>query len=177
MIELNSPRWLEFSHAYGDASDIPALLRQLPTTEQKSLDDYRAEPWFSLWSALCHQGNIYPATYAAVPHIVDIAFGLQETPHWQYFAFPATVEIQRQKHDAPPIPDDLAAAYFSALQGLHNLANKIATHDWDELLAQSITAALLVSKGHWLLADTMFEITSENLNDVRQYLELDEPDE
>jgi hypothetical protein len=29
MLSLDSPRWSELEHAYGAASDIPSLLRQL----------------------------------------------------------------------------------------------------------------------------------------------------
>ena len=30
-------------------------------------DSYDAEPYGTLWSALCHQGTVYPASYAALP--------------------------------------------------------------------------------------------------------------
>ena len=56
MLKLDSPRWSELDHAYGKAADIPSLLRQLndvPTSEG------RQEPWFTLWSALAHQGDVY----------------------------------------------------------------------------------------------------------------------
>jgi len=70
MLDLMSPRWKELSHAYGPARDIPDLLKQLKTAPPKK--DYRSEPWFSRWSALCHQGDVYTASYAAVPHIVAV---------------------------------------------------------------------------------------------------------
>ena len=57
-LPLDSPRWPELNHAYGKASDIPALLRQLDSFPPSGPDD---EPWFSLWSALAHQGDVYPA--------------------------------------------------------------------------------------------------------------------
>ena len=53
MLSLESHRWAELEHAYGSARDIPALLlllRGLPAANGK------AEPWFSLWSALAQQG-------------------------------------------------------------------------------------------------------------------------
>jgi hypothetical protein len=57
-------------HAYGVATDIPArleLIRDFPAEF-----DWEAEPWFSLWSALYHQGDIFSASLAAVPAIVSI---------------------------------------------------------------------------------------------------------
>jgi hypothetical protein len=69
MLLLQSPQWSELKHAYGSAKNIPALLQQLegfPTSEGTN------EPWFTLWSSLCHQGDIYSASFAAVPHIVRV---------------------------------------------------------------------------------------------------------
>lgn len=71
MLELDSPRWKKLKHAYGKASDIPALLERLKTAPPPA--DWQSEPWFSLWSALCHQHDVYTASYAALPHIAAIA--------------------------------------------------------------------------------------------------------
>lgn len=71
MLQLDSDQWTRLRHAYGEASNIPALLRALPTAEVKRGAD--AEPWMSLWSSLCHQCDVYSASYAAVPHIVEAA--------------------------------------------------------------------------------------------------------
>lgn len=60
--------WDELNHAFGSAGDIPALLADLAFFPAES--SYEAEPWFSLWSSLCHQGDIYSASFAAVPEIV-----------------------------------------------------------------------------------------------------------
>jgi hypothetical protein len=72
MLDLHSARWHDLEHAYGSAGDIPDLLRQLPTAAVRSPDGER-EPWFTLWSALCHQGDVYPASFAAFPHIIAAA--------------------------------------------------------------------------------------------------------
>ena len=69
MLPLDSARWAELNHAYGKAANVPQLLRQLesfPTSEDES------EPWFSIWSALAHQGDVYSASFAAVPHVVRV---------------------------------------------------------------------------------------------------------
>jgi hypothetical protein len=58
MLSLDSPRWADLTHAYGVASDIPELLRQLHSLPDSSGE---SEPWFNLWSALAHQGDVYPA--------------------------------------------------------------------------------------------------------------------
>jgi hypothetical protein len=58
--------WSQLSHAYGSAEDIPALLDRI-TSEPN------AELWNDLWSALCHQGSVYSASFAALPWLADVA--------------------------------------------------------------------------------------------------------
>src|ERR1700741_1246542 len=114
MLDLDSSKWAELSHAYGAASDIPALLRQLdslPAAEGKQ------EPWFSLWSALAHQGDVYSASFAAVPHVVRALASAPAAADSTYFQFPAWVEICRSKNGMA-VPEDLAPAYFDALSQL-----------------------------------------------------------
>src|SRR5437773_2022307 len=63
--------WASLRHAYGTAVEIPTLLKSAESAPAP--DHYDREPWFSLWSSLCHQGDVYPASYAAVPELVRIA--------------------------------------------------------------------------------------------------------
>lgn len=93
MFSLESPRWGEMSHAYGPASDIPALLRQLA---QQPDAFGESQPWFTLWSSLAHQGDIYSASLASVPHVVNILAAHPGSATATYFQFPAWIEICRQ---------------------------------------------------------------------------------
>ncbi|MFE7194820.1 hypothetical protein [Kitasatospora sp. NPDC057541] len=52
--------WSRLTHAYGPADDIPDLLDRLVVAPTADL-------WSDLWSALCHQGTVYPASFAALP--------------------------------------------------------------------------------------------------------------
>ncbi|MER6027849.1 hypothetical protein [Streptomyces sp. NPDC001851] len=61
--------WGQLSHAYGPADDIPGLLREMESEDA----DVRAEAAHELFSALCHQGDIYDASAAAVPHLARLA--------------------------------------------------------------------------------------------------------
>src|SRR5215469_3310313 len=113
MLLLDSTRWSQLTHAYGAASDIPALLRELvslPPDEGKE-----AEPYFSLWSSLCHQSDAYTASFAAVPHIVSIMASAPARTPWTLFQLVACIEIARANGRAPEIPDDLRQDYFAAL--------------------------------------------------------------
>ena len=73
VLALDAPRWAELRTAYGAAGDIPEMLRDLESVPNSK--DYRDEPWFSIWSALAHQGDVYSASFAAVPHVVRTRVG------------------------------------------------------------------------------------------------------
>ncbi|MBQ0830827.1 hypothetical protein [Streptomyces tagetis] len=58
--------WSELSHAYGSAEDIPILLDRIAGEAKSGL-------WSDLWSALCHQGSVYSASFAVLPWLTDMA--------------------------------------------------------------------------------------------------------
>jgi hypothetical protein len=62
--------WTKLQDAYGPATEIPLLLDQL------SLDP-NAEVWGELWSRICHQGSVYSASFAAIPHLTQAAAAWQ----------------------------------------------------------------------------------------------------
>jgi hypothetical protein len=105
MLALDSPRWSELEHAYGPAVDIPDLLRALDDLPRS---DGESEPWFSLWSALAHQGDVYSASFAAVPHVVRVLSTAPDRADGVYFDFPAWIEICRQRRGVH-MPFDLKA--------------------------------------------------------------------
>ncbi|MGW6456918.1 HEAT repeat domain-containing protein [Streptomyces sp. NPDC055078] len=65
---LDSVRWTELEHAYGDATDLPDVLRAIAGDE-----DQAAEALDELWGSILHQGTVYGATVAAVPFLARIA--------------------------------------------------------------------------------------------------------
>ena len=160
LILLESEQWHELKHAYGKASDIPGLLTQLShNTGPKS--NYRDEPWFSLWSALCHQGDVYSASYAAVPHIVEIGLQASGPIDSGFFHLPACIEVFRGNGRGPQIPAEMAEAYFAGLRGLHECAFRHADEDWDGAMAQSVVAALAAAKGQIRLAHALIELDDD----------------
>lgn len=114
-------------HAYGPAGDIPALLERARTAPAP--DTYRDEPWFSLWSSLCHQGDVYTASYAAVPELVAIAGAraAEARVAWECLLLAGSIELERALPEgAPPpaIPPDLAPEYASALRRGAEMASR-----------------------------------------------------
>ena len=154
MLDLDSPRWSDLSHAYGSATNTPELLKQLETLPTS---DGQSEPWFSIWSSLAHQGDVYSASFAAVPHVVDALSNDPVAADSSYFQFPAWVEVCRQKQSVP-IPDDLKRAYYDALAKLPALIAAAANGEWDESLLCSALSALAAAKGFGSVAEAALEL-------------------
>jgi hypothetical protein len=167
LLDLDSPRWSELTHAYGDAADIPELLRQL---EGVPTSTYDSEPWFSLWSALAHQGDVYSASFAAVPHVVRVIASAPARADSSYFHFPAWVEVCRARAGMP-IPSDLVHAYREALAQLPALvAASAEQREWDDDLVLCALAAVGASKGAVDVAEAVLEFTPEVVTDFRRWL-------
>jgi hypothetical protein len=65
---LSTVNWKELSHAHGEASDIPALLRG--AVSQNEYD--RGFSFALLHETIWHQGTIYEATRYAVPFLINL---------------------------------------------------------------------------------------------------------
>ena len=145
MLDLNSSRWGELTHAYGNAADIPNLLRQLQTAPPQ--DNYRSEPWYSLWSALCHQGDVYTATYAAMPHIVAMASKKNRRERFDCLIFIGYAEACRHHKGAPPIPPDLATDYIAAIDAAPGIFLACLNESWDQEETRALLGGLAATKG------------------------------
>ena len=165
MLSLDDPRWSELQHAYGEAGDIPALLRQLayiPSSQDNN------EPWFSIWSALAHQGDVYSASFAAVPHVIEALASAPLRADFTYFQFPAWVEVCRVKKGIS-VPEDLAPAYFDSLSHLPTLVAAAASRPWDEGFLCCALSALAAAKGQPSVAEAVLELTPDVAGDFMEW--------
>jgi hypothetical protein len=156
VLSLQSARWSELQHAYGHAANIPSLLerlRELPESEGE------AEPWFTLWSALAHQGDVYPASFAAVPHVIAALATAPARADASFFQFPAWVEICRAKNGVA-VPEDLRASYSEALARLPSLVAQAAAVPWEPGFAACALAAVAAAKGQHAVAEAVLEMSS-----------------
>jgi hypothetical protein len=160
MLDLRSPRWKELSHAYGSAEDIPGLLSQLKTAAPKK--DYRSEPWFSLWSALCHQGDVYTASYAGVPRIVAIRPKRPISERTAFLLIAAKIEATRHAKRAPRMPADLRRSYEDAIRAGVLLAMSCMEQDWQEDDYRVILGALTIFLGHLALGNMLLEFDGDS---------------
>ncbi|MGD1926345.1 MAG: hypothetical protein ACFB03_19485 [Paracoccaceae bacterium] len=160
MLQLADPRWSTLTHAYGSASDIPGLLSDL-ASETEPKEGYESEPWFSLWSRLCHQGDVYDASYAALPHIVDIACSAKGPIDFSFLQLPAAIEIARKNGNGPSVPPDLANSYSEAVARLMECTALHRAAPWDQNMLISAMCAQAVAKGHTKVAEAIMNLDEE----------------
>jgi len=167
LLSLESPVWNELQTAYGEAGNIPALLSQL--REFPSSGSYEDEPWYSLWSGLCHQGDIYSASFAAVPHIVTALRSDPVRADSNYFQLPACIELARVEKKVP-VPVSLEKPYFEALSEFPKLAAAAATSEWSDDKCRVALAAVAVVTGKHETARLLIEVEPTEYNSVLDYI-------
>ena len=65
---LDEVAWSDLKHAYGEASDVPFLIRELVSTDSERRDEALIELYGNIW----HQGTIYEATVHALPFLIEL---------------------------------------------------------------------------------------------------------
>lgn len=152
VLGLDDPRWRELDHAYGPADNVPALLRALERGEQ--------ELWDELVPALCHQGAVFTATYAAVPHIVRIGTHEPLDDQLAYWSFVGAVACARE---APAIPDHLRAAYEGSIIHAEELTIACFVPGLDEASGLELLIALAGIRRFPAVADALRMLRDETV--------------
>ena len=65
---LDKVDWTKLTHAYGEASDVPELIRSLASNDE----DERKSALWELYGNIFHQGTRYEATPHAIPFIFEL---------------------------------------------------------------------------------------------------------
>jgi hypothetical protein len=103
-------------------------------------------PWHEIWDELHHQGNVGEASYAAVPHLVDI-YRRRGEVDWNTYAMVAIIELARGEGTNPEVPEWLSGDYFSAIQKLASIgAGEVLTAGSPET-ACAILSVIAIAKG------------------------------
>ena len=124
--------------------------------------------WFSLWSSLAHQGDVYSASFAAVPYVIDALAKAPLTADFTCFQFPAWVEICRIKNNIS-VPENLSSAYFEALARIPSLIAACSDRKWDATFTQCALSALAASKSQASIAEVNQELSPELANEFLQW--------
>jgi hypothetical protein len=156
MISLSEDSWRTLRHAYGTAENTPPLIMQL--LHYPNHVRYEDEPWYSLWSSLCHQQDIYSASLAAVPHIVTLALAQPWRIDFNYLALPACIEIGRQRDGVPAdVTPDILRWHDEAISKLPQLVAACSELTWTPVFTRAACGALAVSKGQWKYAEQIID--------------------
>jgi len=71
--KLDSVPWSELNHAYGEASDVPEMLRDLASPKKAVRDEAVYEMFGNIW----HQGTVYSATPPSIPFLLELLRSLE----------------------------------------------------------------------------------------------------
>lgn len=118
---LDTIDWKSLTHAYGEASDVPKLIRALASDHAGK----REGALDALFSTIWHQGTVYPASASAVPFLIEL------------------VGVESQE-DLPAILELLAhlatgSSYLDAHQHLDVYAEERSAPDFAERVAEELT--------------------------------------
>jgi hypothetical protein len=143
MLSLDDPRWETLTHAYGAAADTPSRLRELATGAPSE------ELTEALWSSLWHQGDVYTASYAAAPHVVEAAATMVPEQRLQWLVLALGIGAAARQPGAPPVPDDLAPGMEgAAARGRPLVSELVSTRQWDAADCRYVTGLVAIVAGH-----------------------------
>ena len=159
MLPLNDPRWKTLTGGYLVPYDVSVPLHKLfERGESKEL-------WHELWQELHHQGDVGPASYAAVPHLLEFARRSLRLD-WNVFGLIAVIELARPSN--PSVPEFLAASYFRTIKELPAVVGSHPQREWNEILTQHIVCCIALARGQRVLARVYLEMDQ---NAAQQWLQ------
>jgi hypothetical protein len=152
MLDLESPLWAEIPASSGMNSALAVTLLR----EARAGDD---SGYPELYHQLCHQFTVGEVAYVAVPHLVDIARGLEVRRRVWPLSIVGTVEAARNSDTkySPPIRDQWRAEYLAAnAEALRLAANALELTGWQPSDSQELLATVAALQGHTNLAMHLF---------------------
>ena len=169
MIALDNDIWNELNGGYLSAYNPVKCLMQL--YENVDAND----SWKELWDELHHQGDVDQASYAAVPHILEIERRAKHF-NWNGFALIAVIE-QRRPANAAPRAGAIADGYQKTWNSLLTVVANHLSKDWDDILTASILSCVAYSRGQRIIACAALELNERIARDfLAWHQELEDED-
>jgi hypothetical protein len=156
MLELDSEEWGHLRDAYGSAKDLP---RELANPETLLVDGDPAD----LWGRLCHQGDAYSASYAAVPYLLEAA---RAGKSWSAVALIAAIEVSRREGRGADVPLSCAESYFEAIRTLPEKLAPLIMTSMTEVESRAVLAAMASSAGQTKIARVLLEYSIDELTGI-----------
>lgn len=154
MIPLLSERWASLEDAYGSATELSRCLAKGPTEILASSDPCQ------LWSKLYHQGEIFSASYAAVPYLLDAQFAAAQ-PSWSVIALCAAIHVAHLEGHGPLVAADVWQPYNNAVLLIPAKLSRFIVPGLDDVPCRAILAASAAACGNVALARVLLDITPE----------------
>ncbi|MBE1876631.1 HEAT repeat domain-containing protein [Myceligenerans pegani] len=131
LADVDAFDWTAVSHAYGDASDMPSMLRAL-VVDAGDDSDSGSESVSDLWGAIVHQGTVYSASTASVPFLARLAAAGAATREclWLLGWMAASDDT------APGAEDDIR----NAVRAHADVLEPLASHDDGEIRKAAVHA-------------------------------------
>jgi hypothetical protein len=156
--------WASLRDAYGDASPVPDLLHELSTDETDPV-------WHELWSRICHQGTVYSASFAALPHLLKWSQGVAPAQRTMVLTLAAAI-IRSQ--DVSSGLESRAAAVASTCGAFHDLAVETMTQpELEEGDFIHLLQAVLSFRGEQLWGAVFDQLDSGEFSGVCAQCEAD----
>jgi len=134
MLPLDDPRWPDLGHRNwspgqrpGDDPGVPFVPEELRRLLSDPADLGR---FTDLWPYLCSEDTAWPAAYAAVPYLVELARRLRPARRGDYLYVVGYIVICSGPYGQTPpgLPEDIASAYRQALpEALSLITEQLAT--------------------------------------------------
>jgi hypothetical protein len=175
MLDLDSPRWAQLSHAYGSAEDIPSLIRAIAAEPEPRYSPDLLQvrdnptPWEEVYSSLCHQYSIYSATYAAFPHIVEIAFADRPEKQIETLVLAGTIRVLGSVDF--DVPEDLIPDFEAAM--LKVRVSSLSVIQKAELTDRYLLPYLLQAFGGLRHPQSVYVRTLHRLTDTESEVEVE----
>lgn len=139
-LDWNDARWSALRGGYRVPYDPRPALAKL---EQAA--DARAA-FEELWNELHHQGDVDTASYAAVPHLVQL-YAKHGHQGDNTYSLLGCIELARRAAHNPPFPTWLGAGYEEAWRRLGQLALDDLVRTTDASLTRAAMGALAIARG------------------------------
>jgi hypothetical protein len=133
-----------------------------PALEKLSSENEAKEAWHELWEGLHHQGDVGEASYAAVPHLVQIGSRFANGG-WNLFGLVATIELARGQGKNPDVPGWLRKDYFQAIRVLAEVGSSQIFKTQDTYDIRAMLSVLALAKGARTHARFLLEYSDDEL--------------
>lgn len=144
MLDLDSQDWGKYRHAYGEASDIPSMFAKLRAASRDNWETVYEE----FFNTIAHQGDVYTATYAIAPHLLDYAIELGPCKQSDDLLF--SIAYASRGDRGPEVPEDLEEAWEDTQEGAREvILERLLDSQTSEDYTGCLISGLLYLSGEW----------------------------